>query len=540
MKSTTKNLIELDHKNNIKKIRQSKSFTADTKDCSEDDKQNFAENLVKMLEAIAKESFKAEILPDGKYPVLKDRANKTLVGIIYDPDSKTFDYLDSGGQGSLIFGKMPFQKYGNYEHAFIKLKAYEMAAKEVNKPEHIAKPMVDLLKDQEEKAREYMEKLPKSAVKRYVDRKIKYLFPEGRCLIKLYNITKQEIMHLAEREPVMQGLVHKNLAYMFVHGKIKRKSGNGWYYSVLEYVPTISDNEKSKLSLNDKISAIEQVLTCCEEALWPAGIVHRDIKPDNILLFNIEKTVAPGLQDIYKDKQGARYRIGAKLTDTGLIKTVRQSTKTRETMPSMFLGTPEYVAPETAAAKHNADSNYAWHWHADLYSTGASLYHMLTGLVPNQPPDPVDDFALLMNVAKGLYKPARPSEIKKMHELLVKEFGDDKNKIKKTSYWIDLVLAGMMWTAYSCPDGKRSVVDKHLRYKSFDDCINDLCSVRNGKEPEKIKQWLKANSTDEEKYIRAAFTHYNRNIPDIGYHDPAGAAKRQNGGWITRILGSFL
>jgi tetratricopeptide (TPR) repeat protein len=106
------------------------------------------------------------------------------------------------------------------------------------------------------------------------------------------------------------------------------------------------------------------------------GIVHRDIKPDNVLLSGKHALV----------------------TDFGVAKAVSESTgKTALTSMGVALGTPAYMAPEQAAADPNTDHR------ADLYAVGAVAYEMLTGRPPftgtspqavlaaqvTQPPEPI-------------------------------------------------------------------------------------------------------------------------------------------------------
>jgi len=78
-----------------------------------------------------------------------------------------------------------------------------------------------------------------------------------------------------------------------------------------------------------------------------AGLVHRDVKPDNILL----------------TKDGV-----AKLCDLGLAKAGPESGRS--------LGTPSYISPEQAEGIHDVDIR------SDLYSLGATIYHMLVGTPP--------------------------------------------------------------------------------------------------------------------------------------------------------------
>jgi len=85
------------------------------------------------------------------------------------------------------------------------------------------------------------------------------------------------------------------------------------------------------------------------------GVVHRDIKPDNVLIANHHAVV----------------------TDFGVAKALSESTgQSSLTSAGMALGTPAYMAPEQAAADPHADHR------CDIYAVGALGYEMLTGRPP--------------------------------------------------------------------------------------------------------------------------------------------------------------
>src|SRR4051812_17568255 len=84
-------------------------------------------------------------------------------------------------------------------------------------------------------------------------------------------------------------------------------------------------------------------------------VIHRDVKPDNILLTH------DGI---------------AKLTDLGLVKIADEADELNLTRTGRGLGTPNYMAPEQFRDAKNADVR------CDIYSIGATLYTLLTGETP--------------------------------------------------------------------------------------------------------------------------------------------------------------
>jgi serine/threonine-protein kinase len=109
------------------------------------------------------------------------------------------------------------------------------------------------------------------------------------------------------------------------------------------------------------------------------GVVHRDLKPDNIFL--------------------AKNRLGAtetKLLDFGISKMV---TRSELTTAASVLGTPHYLSPEQAQALRDIDGR------ADQYSLAVILYRLVTGALPVGGGDVVLD--VLIAVAQGRVRPPR-------------------------------------------------------------------------------------------------------------------------------------
>ena len=102
------------------------------------------------------------------------------------------------------------------------------------------------------------------------------------------------------------------------------------------------------------------------------GMVHRDLKPDNIMVVTV-------------GEPGREYE-RVKLLDFGLVKLVgdaaRELGNDKLTQTGIVFGTPAYMAPEQALGR-------AVDGRTDLYSLGIAIFEMLTGRTPFRSPDPV-------------------------------------------------------------------------------------------------------------------------------------------------------
>jgi len=142
-------------------------------------------------------------------------------------------------------------------------------------------------------------------------------------------------------------------------------------------------DRRGKLPVEQAIDFALQILSGLESA-HHIGVVHRDLKPDNV--FIVPATGGPLL----------------KLIDFGIAK-LRAATEFQKglTRAGVVMGTPEYMAPEQLFAANDVDHR------ADLYSLGVILFEMLSG---RRPADGDDVEAIIAQVVSGNVKRLRDLE----------------------------------------------------------------------------------------------------------------------------------
>jgi len=132
---------------------------------------------------------------------------------------------------------------------------------------------------------------------------------------------------------------------------------NGYHYFVMEYVEghALYDEmaEGKVFSEADALKIIIQIARALEHA-HEQGLIHRDVKPKNVMM----------------TRDGM-----AKLADMGLAR-VAADEQTAQAEAGRAFGTPYYISPEQIRGEVDID------FRADIYSLGATLYHLVTGRVP--------------------------------------------------------------------------------------------------------------------------------------------------------------
>ena len=172
----------------------------------------------------------------------------------------------------------------------------------------------------------------------------------------------EETIKRFQREVKLQTkLTHPNLVSILDFSK----TSEGEYYFVMEFVEGKSLSklikEKGQLDLEDFMQITNQICDGLEYA-HRQGIIHRDLKGDNIIIMDIG------------------HQLVVKILDFGLAKAVQeedQEITSEITQMGSALGTPAYMAPEQAMGEVNKLGP-----HTDIYTLGVLLYQMLAGQLP--------------------------------------------------------------------------------------------------------------------------------------------------------------
>jgi serine/threonine protein kinase/formylglycine-generating enzyme required for sulfatase activity/dienelactone hydrolase len=178
-------------------------------------------------------------------------------------------------------------------------------------------------------------------------------------IIKLGMDTKSVIARFEAERQTLAMMDHPNIAKVLDAGATK----TGRPYFVMELVTGVSITkycDKNNLSTKERLELFIQVCNAVQHA-HQKGIIHRDIKPTNVMVTHHDGKPIP------------------KVIDFGIAKATNQrlTEKTLFTRYAHIIGTPAYMSPEQAdLGDFDIDTR------SDIYSLGVLLYELLTGTTP--------------------------------------------------------------------------------------------------------------------------------------------------------------
>ncbi len=250
----------------------------------------------------------------------------------------------------------------------------------------------------------------------------------------------------------------------------------GYHYFVMEYVDgkTVYD-ELTKSRVYQEKAALDLIIQIAKalQHSHERGFIHRDVKPKNIMI----------------TKDGT-----AKLADMGLARQAND-VEAAEAEKGRAFGTPYYISPEQVRGVADVD------FRADIYSLGATFYHMVTGKVPFEGPTP----AAIMQ--KHLKEPLVPP--------------DHLNP--KLSTGLAEVVERMM------------AKDRNRRYASTSDLLTDLERVARGEAP------LQAREGFDDKLLATLATgsetgYDESSLPSSAQNMPGGGGSAVNSGLLAAVI----
>ena len=217
-----------------------------------------------------------------------------------------------------------------------------------------------------------------------------------KVAVKVLYGSSEPFVRRFEREALAVGtLSHDHILALYDFGEQRP-----WYYLVMPYVEggTLRDYllRRKQLTLEEAGSFLYQLASALQYA-HDHGVIHRDVKPSNILL---------------------RLDGHAYLVDFGLAKAKVEAESL--THAGAMVGTPEYMAPEQSNGQHD--------YRSDIYSLGIILYQMLTGRVPFTAESPVAVSLKHIQVQPTPPRQLNPSIPQAIEDVILKALEKDPNE----------------------------------------------------------------------------------------------------------------
>jgi serine/threonine-protein kinase len=185
--------------------------------------------------------------------------------------------------------------------------------------------------------------------------------------------TDKHYLRFQREAETASALQHENIAKVYDFGVAR----NSLPFVVMEYVtgPLLSTqiNADGRIAVHKALPILIQICDAMAYA-HDQGIVHRDLRPENVFLVEHE-----GRADVVK------------IVDFGVAKNMKSPAQKALTEEWELLGTPEFMSPEQILGR-DIDSR------SDIYSMGCLMYNVLSGQLPHTGRTPAEVF---MHVVQG-------------------------------------------------------------------------------------------------------------------------------------------
>lgn len=213
------------------------------------------------------------------------------------------------------------------------------------------------------------------ATQTYLNRKVavKLIKPDG------FADEEEKAQRFKREAHLLAGLAEPHIVACYDGGV----TAEGYYFLVMEYIegPNLAQYVRERGPLDEETAL--KIVLAVSEALshaWNKGVIHRDVKAENILL-----------QPQSNKPLTKTFPYGVKLADLGLAKYQSQNdVQEQVTRRGVIMGTPAVMAPEQFQDADPID------YRVDIYALGCLLFHCLRGK------SPFDGFSLSRIVAKKI------------------------------------------------------------------------------------------------------------------------------------------
>lgn len=230
-----------------------------------------------------------------------------------------------------------------------------------------------------------------------------------KLLSKEFGRDTDKLNRFIREAKAASALNHPNILTVYEIGE-----SGGINYIATEFIDgkvLSQHNSKEKITLESVLDISIQIVSALQTA-HEAGIVHRDIKPDNLMIRKdgIVKVLDFGLAKL-SEKQSANALDSEAAT---IAKSI--------TSPGMIMGTPNYMSPEQARGKGITHQT-------DIFSFGIVLYEMLSGRLPFQGESPMETIGAILHkepLPLNQILPELPDEIEQIINKTLRKNTDER------------------------------------------------------------------------------------------------------------------